>query len=120
MKRETEKIEVILPAAGMKVGNGQGVGLRSSGLRKNLFRIFPRRPYAASDCKILPGKEEISPRLHGANRGGFEKNLGDSTEGKRGPSLRTEPRGTPVESPLVFSKAGAPERRKVFGEIPAI
>ena len=48
------------------------------------------------------------------------KNLGDSTEGKRGPASKSfsgqEPRGTPGEAPLVFSKAVATERRRAWEE----
>ena len=58
MKLEDEKTKVVLPTEGMKIDNGQGVGLHSVGLRENLFRIFPRRPNVASDCKILPEKEK--------------------------------------------------------------
>ena len=72
MKRKTEEVEVILPAASSKVGNGQGVGLHSSGLRKNHFRIFPRRPYAASVWEIGPRK---SCRIESALIASVERNF---------------------------------------------
>ena len=64
-------------------------------------------PGLAATPSVPSGKGSLSsifikkiPQPEGANRGGFEKNLGDSTEGKRGPAVFGRNReGPPAKNP---------------------
>ena len=92
----------------------------------------PRNPKISRTQSALMGVREgefllrnfsaaKSPQPGGANRGGFEKVLGEIAGGSAGPGHRLdgERRGAPARSPLDLSESGATERREDWGDFDA-
>ena len=87
------------------------------------FRFSHEGPTYLVNRQAQPIQKKLSklagfPHSEGANRGGFVKSLGGSTEGKRGPaeSFSAGTARDPRRSALSFFQSRSAERQRVSGE----